>query len=155
MSAPLPRSCDASKGKIPAAQVTTPQKLAAAIATWPKFTTTAPHPIAVDGHAGLELAIERKTETGCDPGTSWRSASNALVDAYPFAAGRTYRTIIRIVDTGRGLLIIRAADFTNTSPFELGGGVKQSATRHSADRPELQAILDSVRIEVAESSPSP
>ena len=147
--------CDASKGTIPAAQVSTPQKLAAAIATWPKFTTTAPHPITVDGHAGLELAIERKTEPGCDPGTSWRSASNALVDAYPFADGRTYRTIIRIVDTGRGLLIIRAADFTNTSPFELGGGVKQSATRHSADRPELQAILDSVRIEVPESSPSP
>ena len=147
--------CDASKGKIPAAQVTTPQKLAAAIATWPKFTTTAPHPITVDGHAGLELAIERKTEPGCDPGTSWRSASNALVDAYPFADGRTYRTIIRIVDTGRGLLIIRAADFPDTSPFELGGGIAKSATRHTADLPELQAILDSVRIAVPESSPSP
>jgi len=147
--------CDASKGKIPAAQVTTPQKLAASIATWPKFTTTAPHPISVDGYPGLELAIERTTETGCDPGNSWRSASNALVDAYPFADGRTYRTIIRIVDTGRGLLIIRAADFPDTSPFELGGGIAKSATRHTADLPELQAILDSVRIAVPESSPSP
>ncbi len=138
--------CDASKGTIPVDKVNTPQKLAAAIAAWPKFTATAPHAITVDGHAGLELALSRSTETGCGSGTSWKTASNVAVDAYPFAYGRKYRTIVRIVDTGRGLLVIRATDFPDTSPFELEGGVAESATRHAADQPKLQAILDSVRI---------
>ena len=148
-------ACDPSKGKIPAAQVNTPQKLADAIAAWPGFTETAPHPITVDGHAGLELTLSRTTEkTGCS-GDSWRTASNEAVDGYPFASGPKYRTIIRIIDTGRGLLTMRAMDFPDTSPFELSGGVAQSATRHAADRPELHAILDSVRIAAPESSPTP
>ena len=148
-------ACDPSKGTIPAAQVDTPQKLADAIAAWPGFTETAPHPITVDGHAGLELTLSRTTEkTGCS-GDSWRTASNEAVDGYPFASGPKYRTIIRIIDTGRGLLTMRAMDFPDTSPFELSGGVARSATRHAADRPELRAILDSVRIAVPESSPSP
>lgn len=147
--------CDASKGTIPAAQADTPEKLAAAIATWPKFTHTTPRPITVDGHAGLELTISRSTESGCRYGNSWRSASNEAVDAYPFASGPRFRTTLRIVDTGRGLLVIRAVDFADTSPFELDGGVAQSATRHAADRPELEAILDSVRIAAPASSPSP
>jgi hypothetical protein len=147
--------CDASKGTIPAAQVDTPQKLAAAIAAWPKFTTTTPHPITVDGHAGLELTVSHTTEAGCGSGVTWRSASNAVVDAYPFSSGRKYRTNVRIVDTGRGLLVMRAADFADTSPFELQNGVAQSPTRHAADQPQLQAILDSVRIAAPASSPSP
>ena len=147
--------CDASKGTIPAAQVDTPQKLADAIATWPKFTATAPRPITVDGHAGLELTVSRTTEAGCGSDVTWRSASNAAVDAYPFASGPKYRTNIRIVDTGRGLVVIRAADFPDTSPFERDSGVAQSATRHAADQPELQGILDSVRIAAPASSPSP
>jgi len=147
--------CDGSKGTIPAAQVNTPQKLAAAIAAWPKFTTTAPQAIMVDGHTGLEFTLTRTTETGCGSGTSWTTASSATVDAYPFAYGSKYRTIVRIVDTGGGLLVIRAADFPDTSPFELQGGEAQSATRHAADLPKLQAILDSVRIGAPAPSPSP
>jgi hypothetical protein len=145
--------CDQSKGTIPAAQVDTPQKLAAAIAAWPKFTETAPHPITVDGHAGLELTLSRTTN-GCgttEPttgalGTTWLSASNAVVDGYPFAYGRKYATTVRIVDTGHGLLAIRAADFLTTSPYELELGLADTATRHAADQAKLQAILDSIRL---------
>ena len=147
--------CDTSKGTIAAAHVNTPQKLAAVIATWPKFTVTAPRPITVDGHTGVELTVSRATQVGCGSGTTWLSATDAMVDAYPFANGRQYRTSVRIVDTGRGLLVIRSADFADTSPFELQNGVAQSATRHTADQPQLQAILDSVRIAAPASSPSP
>src|SRR5262249_21131931 len=66
--------CDVSKGTIPAAQVETPQKLAAAIAAWPGFAATARKPIAVDGHSGLEFTLSR-TAKGCGLGTSWQSAS--------------------------------------------------------------------------------
>jgi hypothetical protein len=145
--------CDGSKGMIAAAQVDTPEKLAAAIAAWPNFTETAPQAVTVDGHSGLEFTLSRTTETGCGSGTSWTTASNATVDAYPFADGKKYRTIVRIVDTERGLLVIRANDFPDASPFELQGGLAQSATRHAADLPELQAILDSVRI--VDPAPSP
>jgi hypothetical protein len=137
--------CDVSKGTIPAAQVATSQQLAAAIAAWPGFAATATTPITVDGHSGLALTLSR-TAKGCGLGTSWRSASNGAVDAYPFASGRKYSTTIRIVDTGHGLLVIRAMDFPDTTPFELAGGVAQSATRHAADQPKLRAILDSIRI---------
>src|SRR5262249_23330127 len=110
--------CDVSKGKIPAAEVETPQKLAAAIAAWPGFAATARKPIAVDGHSGLEFTLSR-TAKGCGLGTSWQSASKGVVDAYPFAYGPKYSTTIRIVDTGRGLFVIRAEDFPDTTPFEL------------------------------------
>jgi hypothetical protein len=137
--------CDVSKGTIPASQVATPRELAVAIAAWPGFAATAASPVAVDGHSGLAFTLSR-TAKGCGLGTSWRSASNGLVNAYPFASGRTYSTTMRIVDTGHGLLVIRAVDFPNTSPWELGLGVAQSATRHAADQPKLQAILDSIRL---------
>ena len=48
--------CDSAKGLIPAAQVDTPQKLAAAMAAWPRFTATTPQPITVDGHSGLKFS---------------------------------------------------------------------------------------------------
>jgi hypothetical protein len=139
--------CDFSKGKIPAAQVDTPEKLAAAIAAWTGFTTTAAQPMTVDGHSALELKIAKKTNSaGCGDGNAWLSASGASVDAYPFASGSAYPTTIRIVDTGRGLLVLRANDFPNTSPFEIQRGLTNTPSRHAADQPELHAILDSVRL---------
>jgi hypothetical protein len=145
--------CDLSKGTIPAAQVDTPQKLAAAITAWPGFTATAAQPITVDGHSALELKIAKKAKSaGCGYGNAWLSASGVLVDAYPFANGSVYPTTIRIVDTGRGLLVIRATDFPNTSPYEIGRGLPDTPTRHAADQPQLHAILDSIRLTVPPAS---
>ena len=148
--------CDSTKGMIPAAQVDTPQKLAAAIAAWPGFTATAPHAITVDGHSALELTLKGTSRTAnCESnatsgtlGNSWFTSSYAPVDAYPMANadGRAYPTTVRIVDTGHGLLVIRAADFPETSPAELGRGMALSATLHLADQPGLRSILDSVRL---------
>jgi hypothetical protein len=140
--------CNVSKGTIPAAQVDTPQKLAAAIAAWPGFTTTAAKPITVDGHRALELKIARKAKSdGCGAGNAWLSASGASIDAYPFANGSAYPTTIRIVDTGRGLLVIRASDFPDTSPFEIDpNGLANTPDRHAGDQAALHAILDSVHL---------
>jgi hypothetical protein len=139
--------CDLSKGTIPAGQVDTPQRLAAAIAGWSGFTTTAAQPITVDGHSALEFRITKKADSGsCDSSTAWLSPSGIFVDAYPFANGSAYPTTIRIVDTGRGLLVIRASDFPNTSPFEIENGLANTPTRHTGDQAELHAILDSIHI---------
>ena len=58
--------CDLAKGVIPAAQVATPQKLAAVMATWPRFAATAAEPITVGGDTGLKLKL---TSTGPASGT--------------------------------------------------------------------------------------
>ena len=142
-------ACDVSKGTIPADQVDTPQKLAAAIAAWPGFTATAPRAITVDGHSALEFTLKGTSKTArCGSGDSWLTLSHVAVDAYPMANsyGSAYPTTVRIIDTGHGLLVIRATDFPETSPNELDGGTSQSATRHAADQPGLHAILDSVRL---------
>ena len=60
--------------------------------------------------------------------------------------GRSYPTIVRIVDTGKGLLVIRATDFPQTTPAELGAGVVYSATRHAKDQIALHAILNSIKL---------
>jgi len=140
--------CDVSKGTIPAAQVDTPQKLAAAIAAWPGFTATAARPSTVDGHSALELKVAKKAKSaGCGYGNAWVSASGASVDAYLFAAGSAYPTTIQIVDTGRGLLVIRASDFPNTSPFESDfNGLANTPDRHAGDQAQLHAVLDSIRL---------
>jgi len=147
--------CDLSKGTIPAAQVNTPQKLAAAIAAWPGFTTTPARTITVDGHSALELKIVKKADSGgCGSGNAWLSASGMPVDAYPFASGSAYPTTIRIVDTGRGTLVIRATDFPNTSPFEIdGNGLANTPDRHAGDQAALHAILDSIRLTALPATP--
>jgi len=150
-------ACDVSKGTIPAAQVDTPEKLAAAIAAWPGFTATAPRAITVDGHSALELTLKGTSKTancGTDTnsgasGNTWLTLTGTSVDGYPVANppnGHAYPTTVRIVDTGHGLLVIRAAHFPETSPAELDGGKAQSATQHTADQAGLRAILDSVRL---------
>jgi hypothetical protein len=104
--------CDVSKGTIPAAQVDTPQKLAAAITACPEFTMTATRPISVDGHIALELKIAKKARSGgCATGTTWLSSSGTAVTPTRLQMGRPIPTTIRIVDTGRGrgLLVIRRA----------------------------------------------
>jgi hypothetical protein len=142
--------CDSTKGKIPAAQVDTPQRLAAAIAAWPRFTATAPQPITVDGHSGLEFRLTSTAGGSCDTesGSAWQTASGATVDAYPMvnSVGARDAATVEIVDTGRGLLVIRSTDFPQTSPAELSGGIAPDQTRHAGDQAALHAIIDSVRL---------
>jgi hypothetical protein len=148
--------CDATKGTIPAAEVDTPQKLAAAIAAWPKFDATAPQAITVDGHSGLKFQLT-STQTGpCEStGVTWRSASGAAVDVYPMVnnVGRSYAATVEIIDTGHGLLVLRTTDFPQTTPVELGGGMAPNPSLHAADQVELHAILDSVRLGSPTASP--
>jgi hypothetical protein len=145
--------CDRSNGSIAASDVDTPQKLAAAITAWPGFSTTPAKPINVDGHSALELNIARKANSAlCGSGQAWLSSDGATVDAYPFVNGPTYPTTIRIIDTGRGLLVLRASDFPNTSPFEIEEQLTNTPSRHTADQPALHAILDSVRLIVPPAS---
>jgi hypothetical protein len=143
--------CDPSKGVIPAAQVDTPQKLAAAMAAWPKFTATTPRPVTVDGHSGLEFQLTSTNESSCANSGSvfpWHATSGAAVNVYPMinSNGTSDPGTFEIVDTGRGLLLIRMTDFPQTSPTELSGGVAMDPTRHAADQTALHAILDSIRI---------
>jgi hypothetical protein len=141
--------CDATKGVIPAAQVDTPQKLAAAMAAWPKFAATAPQPVTVDGHNGLKLQLTSTAAATCkEQGVLWRTPTGGTLDTYPMVGSAAQRATgtFEIVDTGAGLLVVRMTDFPQTSPNELGLGLPADPTRHAADQPELRAILDSVRL---------
>ena len=139
--------CDLAKGVIPAAQVNTPQKLAAAMAAWPKFTATSPQPVKVDGRNGLKLQLSSTAPSACNAsGTLWRTTSGGAMNVYPMiASGARDPGTFEIVDTGNGLLVIRTTDFAQTTPTELEAGVAANPTRHSGDLAELHAILDSIR----------
>jgi hypothetical protein len=140
--------CDATKGVIPAAQVDTPQKLAAAMAAWPKFTETTPKQIVVDGHDGLQFQLTSSAGSSCSVQGAWLTTSGYPVDAYPmiWSTGAGAPGTFEIVDTGHGLLVIRTTDFPQTSPNELVAGMAADPTRHAADLTELHAILDSIRL---------
>jgi hypothetical protein len=141
--------CDSTKGSIAVGEVDTPQKLATAIAAWPNFVATAPKSITVDGHPGLEFQLTSTKKSTCtDSGSAGSTASGADVDAYPMVddVGAHDTATIEIVDTGHGLLVIRAMDFPQTSPAELGAGVAMDPGRHKGDQADLHAILDSIRI---------
>ncbi len=146
-------ACDPKKGVIPAAQVDTAQKLAAAMASWPGFTATAPQPITVDGHDGLKLQLTSTNPSSCSAtGSLWRT-TGGMMNGYPMigsasSAPGTYE----LVDTGHGLLVIRTTDFPQTSPNELAAGVAADPTRHAADQVALHAILDSIRLSIPASS---
>jgi len=147
--------CDATKGVIPAAQVDTPQKLAAVMAAWPQFSATTPQAITVDGRPGLKLQLTSTDSAACGAGVKlWQTRSGWTMDGYPMVGAtpalRAPATF-EIVDTGNGLLVIRASDFPQTSPNEISGGVAANATRHAADQVELHAILDSIRFTVPSS----
>ena len=141
--------CDAAKGLLRSADVDTPQKLAAAMAAWPKFTATAPQSITVDGHHGLKFEMTSTAPAACsDTGVLWRTTTGGTMNVYPMvdAPARRATGTFEIVDTGHGLLVIRMTDFAHTSPNELGGGIPASATRHAADQTALHAIVNSIRL---------
>lgn len=148
--------CDSAKGVIPAAQVGTPEKLAAAMAAWPRFKATAAQPITVDGHRGLKLQLTSTASSTCnDTGSLWKTTSGGSMDVYPMISSTAAKAsgTFEIVDTGHGLLVIRATDFPQTSPFELAGGIASDPTRHAADQTELRTILGSIRIADLPASP--
>ena len=83
----------------------------------------------------------------CPTAMVWETAAGSAVDGYPMAAQLTLRPAqFRILEIGGlGSLIIRTTDFPQESPFEDTQGVAANPTRHAADQPALQAILNSLR----------
>ena len=141
--------CDATKGIFAAAQVDTPQKLAAAMAGWPRFQATAAESITVAGEPGVKFKLTSTAASSCAASAKlWSTRDGWRLDAYPMIVSGTEprpAATFEIVDTGHGLLVIRTSDFPETSPNERSGGVAANPTRHAADQVELHAILDSIR----------
>jgi len=141
--------CDATKGLIPAAQIDTPQKLAAAMAAWPHFTAiTTPQPITLDGHSGVRFRLTATSKSTCiDLGAVGHSTAGASVDAWPMVSRGHDPATVEIVDTGNGLLVIRSTDFPQTTSFEVDtNGLSPNPTAHAGDQADLHAILDSIRL---------
>ena len=141
-------ACDPTKGLIPAAQVDTPAKLAAAMAAWPGFTATTPQPITVDGHSGLKLQLTITDPSACSSSPPlWLTTFGGTVNGYPMVGNSTSAPgTYAIVDTGHGLLVIRTTDFPETSPNEIAAGIASNPTAHAADQVALHAILNSIRL---------
>jgi hypothetical protein len=137
--------CDASKGSIPGAQVDTPQKLATAMGAWPRFKITTPQTVTVDGHGGLKFQLTSSAKSSCGDGEAGHTAAGMPVDVYPTVDGDP--STVWIVDTGNGPLVIRATEDPRTSPTEVGAGRSPDPNLHAGDLPELQSILDSIRID--------
>jgi len=150
--------CDSNKGSVSAAQVETPEKLADAMAAWPHFTATARQPITLDGHSGVTFRLTASNKSTCTGnGTAGQSKSGAIVDAWPMVRvndpGTHGPVTVEIVDTGNGLLVIRATDFPQTSPFDVSSsGHSPDPTFHAGDQADLHAILDSIRLSVPPAS---
>jgi hypothetical protein len=141
--------CDLTKGWIPAAQVDTPQQLAAAMAAWPSFTSTNPQPMTIDGHSALKFEVRSTAKASCAAtGHVGHTASGDAVDVYALVDpnGAHDPVTVEIIDTGNGLIVIRATDFPQTSPYEVGSGRSPDPTFHAGDQADLHAILDSIRI---------
>ena len=136
--------CDQTKGWTPGSQLDTPQKLAAAMGAWPQFKTTTPQAISVDGHSGLKFRLTSTAKSSCGGGSAGHTTVGTLVDVYPTVGGDP--STVWIVDTGSGLLVIRATEDPRTSPAEVGGGRSPDPTFHAGDLAALHAILDSIRI---------
>ena len=65
-------------------------------------------------------------------------------------AGTSIPAGSRIVDVGGELLVIRTTDFPGPSPLRARQGVAPDPTRHAADQVEMQAIVDSIQLDVRE-----
>jgi hypothetical protein len=141
--------CDLSKGFIPAAQVDAPAQLAATMAAWPGFTATAPLSVKIDGHSSVKFQLTLAGQATCGASAAvGHSTAGATVDAYPMTElpGIRAPATVEIIDTGNGLLVLRATDFTQASPAEIQGGQSPNPNAHAGDLGDLHAILDSIRI---------
>jgi len=142
--------CNVDAGTYDPEEVDTAAELAAAIAAWPGFESTEPADVTVDGTSGLLVEVtSTRTETECPSQTIWLTPGFAPVDAYPMVGDPNARrsATFRILEIGDRLLAIRTTDFGEPSPFEVSQGVAPDPARHAADQVELQAIVDSIRLE--------
>ena len=129
------------------AAVDTAAEVVQAMQRWPGFQVSTPQPITIGGYHGLLVEVtSSKTDIACPTAAVWEAASGIAVDGYPMAAQPTLRPAqFRILEIAGRLLIIRTTDFPQESPLEDSQGVAANPTRHAADQPALQAILDSLR----------
>jgi hypothetical protein len=110
------------------------------MAAWPRFKETAPTPITVDGHSGLQVQLTSTNPSSCSSGSLWQTTAGGSMDVYPMIndSGPTAPGTFAIVDTGQGVLVIRTMPLPN--------GVAADATSRAADQAALRGILSSIRL---------
>jgi hypothetical protein len=139
--------CNLSTGAFAASDVDTPEKLAAAMQTWPGFHVSRATPITVAGLPGRLVEVTSTRTEACDGDRIWTTPSGAGIDTWPMMpdrSGPSDPAQFRILEVGGKLLVIRTSDFAGPSALERGEGVPADPNRHAADQAELHAILDSI-----------
>ncbi len=142
--------CNDDAGTYAPEKVDTALELAAAIAAWPGFESSEPVEVTVAGSSGLLVEVtSARAEADCPGQVIWLTPASTPVEAYPMVGAPDVRraATFRILEVGDQLLAIRTTEFGDISPHEANQGVAPDPSRHEADLVELQAILDSIRIE--------
>lgn len=148
--------CNDTSGRYAREDVDTAAELAAAIAAWPGFESSEPVEVVVNGEiradatSGLLVEVTSSwTEAECPSPVIWLTPAGSPVDAYPMVGAPDVRraATFRILEVGDQLVSIRTTDFGDPSPHEVSQGAAPDPDRHAADQVELQAIVDSIRLE--------
>jgi len=144
--------CNQAAGTYPAAEVDTPQKLAAAMGGWPGFKGSAPESIVVGGNAGVRIRVtSTKDLSTCPTPTIWQTPAGLAIDGYPMVNGGAtrldsgYPADFSLIEIDGQVVAIRAMASAHTSPNELGQGIADDPKRHEADLVALQGIIQSLR----------
>jgi len=139
--------CNPAAGFANKDTINTPARVVQVMERWPGFQVSTPQPISIGGYSGFLVEVTSAKGVGeCPTASVWETAAGSAIDGYPMAAQLTPRPAqFRILAIAGSLLIIRTTDFPEESPFEDSQGVAANPTRHAADQPALQAILDSLR----------
>jgi len=136
--------CDSTKGSLRGSP--TVDDVLHTMASWPGFKATAPTSVTVGGVPGELIQL---TYTGnlssCIAPTIWTTSSATPIDGYPMVATPSRPAKFLIMNVKGTLLAIRMTDYLEPSPFEIEQGVAQNPTRHQADQPKLQAMLESIQ----------
>jgi hypothetical protein len=78
--------CAADGAVFDPADVDTPAKVAAAMATWPGFAVTDPVEITFAGAPGVQLDVSAGEDLGtCSSPTTWSTPMGTGIDGYPMA----------------------------------------------------------------------
>lgn len=142
--------CDRSAGTFAADQVDTASELAAAVAAWPGFEVSEPAPISDQARPGVAVTLaSAPRHADCPASELFTTASSTSIDAYPMVndQDRSHATEFRIFETEQGLLLVAAMNFPEPSPHEESNGIPFDPERHVDHQVEMDAILDSIRIE--------
>jgi hypothetical protein len=146
--------CRWAAGTLPAAQVDTPEKLSAAMRSWPGFIATPPQAITIAGMAGVRIRLTwSKDPSACPTPIVWRTPAGTAIDGYPMVdggstlRGAAYPADFSLIKVDGHILAIRTTASASTSPFERGQGVADDPKRHEADLVTLQNIIDSVQFD--------